>query len=186
MKYRLKVDDVKEEAVITSGISAVGDYRIALPNDFDEIIGGIIITDVDNDSEQWVLKQISKREYDELYDDRVLTSNYYDSTPVHFCLFGGQIYLGPVPDKTTYQYQMNYVTKATSEVTSSTSSVQFTGNYNERNVLRCGVLSELHDGEENYEEANYWRALYEVGLRDIEDKNNRKDNSDLGVTYSGV
>lgn len=188
MKYRLRVDDYKEEATVTTGISAVGDYRIAVPNDFDTLLGGITVIDTDDDSEQWVMKQVSKDEYDEMFDDRLLSSssNVYTDTPRYFCLYGGQFYLGPVPDKTTYKYSINYTTKSTTAVASGTTSVPFTSNYNERNVLRCGVLAELHDGEENYEEANYWRALYEVGLSEIENKNETKDRSDLSVTYRGI
>jgi hypothetical protein len=79
---------------------------------------------------------------------------------------------------------MNYTTEPYTEVTAATDPVPFSEKY--RNVLRCGVLKELHEGLENFDEAKYWQGEYEAGGEKI--LQNDKDNiSDRGnVVYNGV
>ena len=186
IKYDTKLEAYKEEAYIV-GISTLGEYRIALPADFGSLIGDVILIDPDtNDSR--ILNKISKQEYDEKYSDR-LYSAYADmdsSMPIDFCIYAGQIYLGPVPDKTTYKYQINYSTYETTAITASTTSVPFTSNYFERNVLRDGVLAEMNDLMENYEEANYRRALFTVGKDKMVNKDDNNISDNQNVVYRGI
>ena len=186
MKVKFKSDSYKEETAV-SGISTLGEYQMGLPSDFGHIIGNISMTDTSDDSDYPALKKISKQKYDDLYGDRLLTStgNMNLAVPKHFCIFAGQIYVGPVPDKITYKYQMNYTTEESSDVTSVTDPVPFTQELRFRNVLRNGVLFELYDGMENYEEAGYYKALWQDGLNDIilMEENNAMDEG--SVCYSG-
>jgi hypothetical protein len=187
MQVKFAPEDFKEEAYV-SGISSVGEYQIGLPDDFGHIIGTASIIDTADDEYYCPLKKISKQKYDELYSDRLYTdtNKMHTAVPQHFCIYAGQIYLGPVPDKTTYQIQINYSTETTSEVTSSTDPVPFTSELRHRNVLRNGVLFELHDGLENFEEAAYYKQLFLDGLNDIikQERANIAPIND-NVIYSG-
>jgi len=174
----------KEEAYIT-GISTLGDYRIALPSDFGHLIGSLTVVD-DDDTTNTLIK-ISKQEYDELYPYRLATAvaNRITGYPKHFCIYGEQIFIGPVPDAITYRYQMNYTTEAYTEVTSVTDPVPFTDEY--RNILRAGVLYELYNGLEQYEEANYWEQKYLEGVAKMKNNDeNNIGNTSSTIAYSGV
>ena len=168
MKIKFKSDKYKEETAV-SGISTLGEYRLGLPSDFGHIIGNISITDTADDSQYDPLKKISKQKYDELYTDRLLTAvgNVNTALPRHFCVYSDQLYLGPVPDKTTYKYQMNYTTEESTDVVAGTDPVPFTQELRFRNVLRNGVLFEIYDGMENFEEASYYKSTFLDGLNDI-------------------
>ena len=181
IRLRTDSEDYKEEAYVT-GIETLGDYRIALPTDFGHLIGEITVIDTADDQLVGTITKISKSKYDELYGSRLLT-NYDSGTPKHFCIFAEQIYLGPVPDKISYRYQINYTTEDYSEATSAT-EIPFTDRY--RDIVRSGVLMQLHEGLENFEEANYWRVLYQDGVEKI--AKNYSDNIDDNqpVEYSGV
>jgi hypothetical protein len=89
-----------------------------------------------------------------------------------------------VPDKTTYRFQMNYTTEAFAEVSEATTSVPFSDRY--RNVLRCGVLAELHDGLESFDESQYWRAMYTSGLSKIKNNDDENVADDNTVAYNGI
>jgi len=125
--------------------------------------------------------------YDEKYGDRLYDA-YTDMNsgyPLDYCIYADQIYLGPVPDDVTYKYQINYSTDDITAISASTTSVPFTTNYNERNILRSAVLSEMHDLMENYEEANYWRSLYLAGKDKMVTKDNRNVDDKDRVVYHG-
>ena len=185
MRIQFNSEDYKEEAYST-GIATLGDYKLGFPSDYGHIIGDVSITDVDDDSECVPLKKISKIRYDELYADRLISTvaNMATDTPYHYCIYGKQIFLGPVPDKTTYKYQFNYTTEDYSEIEASTDPVPFTDK--NRNTLRSGVLMELYNGMENFEEASYWEQKYLTGLGKLasNDETNIQDSD--GSSYHGV
>lgn len=181
IRIQLKAEDYKEEAYVT-GISSLGDYRIALPSDFGHLIGSITLVDaVSNDAR--TLNKISKQSYDNKYGER-LTSDQDMAMPIDFCIYAGQIYLGNVPDSTSYKYYLNYTTESFDEVTSTTDPVPFTDKY--RYMLRAGVLANLYEGMEQYDEAQYWQSKYNEGL--VKLKANDEDNisSKEGVVYHGI
>lgn len=188
MNVRFKSEDYKEESYV-AGISTLGGYQIALPSDFGHLTGRVGITETGNDEYFEPLKKISKNSYDLKYPDRLLasTSNMSLDVPRDFCIYAGQIYIGPVPDKTTYRYQINYTTENTSAITSATTTVRFTSELRHRNILRNGVLFELHDGMENFEEAAYYKQLYLADLQALIDMERRNSmaNSE-NVAYNGI
>ncbi len=186
MRTKFGFDEVKEEAYV-AGISTLGEYQIALPSDFGRIIGQVSIVDTASDQYYDPLRKISKEEYDRRFADRSLSSvgNVNTSVPRFFCIFAGQLYLGPVPDLITYRYQINYTTVDSSDVTSSTDPVPFTSELRDRNVLRNGVMFELHDGLENFEEASYYKSLFLDGLSDLVRLENTNKNDQAGVQYNG-
>lgn len=182
IRLRILAEDYKEEAH-TVGITSLGDFKIALPSDFGHIIGSVTVTDPATDEDFLPLNKISKQEYDELYGTR-LTTNPDTGVPRDFCVYGKQLYIGPVPDKITYKYNINYSTEAYTEVTAATDPVPFSDRF--RNVLRAGVLKEMHNGLENYAEAAYWEKEYEAGGERIakNDADNVSDHS--SIRYNGI
>lgn len=182
IRLRLKSDEYKEEAYIV-GITSLGDYRISLPSDFGHLIGSVTVIDVTNDEPLGVLTKISKQRYDELYQDRLLVDPV-DGIPKHFCIYAEQIYLGPVPDSVDYKYQLNYTTEDYTEVDASTALVPFSDKY--RNILRAGVLAELHDGLENFEESAYWRQMYLDGVSKIEKSELDNTTAHDNMQYNGI
>ena len=188
MNVRFKAEDYKEETYV-AGISTVGEYQIALPSDFGHLTGNISIIDTAGDEYYPELQKISKNLYDLKYPDRLLsdTGKMNLSTPREFCIYAGQIYIGPVPDLTTYQYQLNYTTENTAAITSLTDPVRFTSELRHRNILRNGVLFELHDGLGNYEEAAYYKSLYLADLQAIIDMERINSSATSeNVAYHGV
>ena len=187
MQIKFNSDNYSQESYI-SGIDTIGEYQIGLPTDFGQIIGTVSVTDTASDDNYANLNKISKQAYDAKYGDRLLTStgNMNLAVPRDFCIYAGQLYIGPVPDLITYRYQINYTTENATEVASGTATVPFTAELRHRNVLRNGVLFELHDGLENFEEAAYYKQLFLDGLNDIvkQEASNRADG--VGVSYSGI
>lgn len=184
IRIQLKTEDYKEEAYV-AGISTLGEYKIGLPSDFGHIIGNItLVDDVNGLSKS--LNKISKQEYDRKYSDRLHTalSDVNDGIPEDFCIYGKQIFIGPVPDLTSYKYFLNYTTEDFSEITSVTSSVPFTDRY--RNTLRSGVLAELFAGLEQFDEANYWRELFNAGLLKLKMNEDENISDESGVAYNGI
>jgi len=187
MRIKFNPEKYKQEAFL-QGISTLGDYALGVPVDFGQIIGLIRVVDTDSDQDYPNLNKISKQEYDELYPDVLLDSatSKNPGVPRDFCLYGEQFLIGPVPDKTTYKYYINYTIEDASDVTVDTTAVPFTEELRHRNVLRNGVLFELHDGLENFEEASYYKSLFLDGLNDIilqEARNVASDGS--GIIYHG-
>jgi len=185
MSMRFESEDYITETSIT-GITVSGDYQLNLPSDYGHIVGDISLFDTTEDREYPSLKKISKSEFNDKYADRLLsTSNQNQSQPIHYCLFGSVIEVGPVPDKTTYEYKITYTTDNLTEVTSSTDPVPFTDT-DQRNILRNGVLMELHYGMESYEEGSIYERLYLRGL-DLLRINDRENTASEGmVAYHGI
>jgi len=183
MRLQMKAELFKTEAYVAD-ISSVGDYKIALPTDFGHLIGDIVI--VDNSSGYAKpLNKLSKAAYNKKYSDRLhTTASHVDkSCPVDYCIYGGYIYLGNVPDLTTYKYHINYTTESFAEVTAVTAVVPFTDKY--RRILRSGVLYELYLGMEAFDEANYFKNEYAEGMSKIIANDADNTSSKESVVYHG-
>lgn len=187
MRVKFDPEKYKEEAYL-SGIATVGDYKLGIPTDFGQLIGEMSIIDTASDEFYPVLQQISKVKYDQKYPDRNLATagNKNTGVPTEFCLYGEQFFIGPIPDKTTYQYYINYTTEDANDVTSSTDPVPFTEELRYRTVLRNGVLFELHDGLENFQEASYYKALFLDGVNDLMLQESRNLSDALSINYNGI
>jgi hypothetical protein len=183
-KLQLKNEDFKTESAALT-ISALYDYAIDLPTSFQHLIGNVTLVDDSSPSDK-VLCKISKQTYDSRYGDRLhtTTSDIDVEEPEDFCIFGGQILLGPVPDSASYNYYINYTTEAYTEVTAVTDPVPFTTLY--RSIVRFGVLADVYAGLESFDEANYWRQLYVDGLLKIKANEDDTVGDKEPVTYHGV
>lgn len=184
MRVQFNSEDFKTESY-TAEIGVLGDYSFDLPTSFGHIIGEFILVDVDSNSNR-ILNKISKSEYDRKYGDRLYATvaDRNSSEPIDFSIYGGQAFVGPVPDKITYKYNINYTTEDYVEITGATADVPFSDKY--RNILRDGVLYQMHDLMENFQEADRYRLLYLEGLGKIinNDQSNISDND--SVAYNGV
>ena len=102
------------------------------------MIGDIVWQDSYANSDK--LHKVSKERFDELFPNPGASDATYEE-PYYYCLYGNKFYIGPVPDKTSYTYQINYTTEAAITIASGTSSVPFTDKY--RWILRDIVLGEF-------------------------------------------
>lgn len=155
MCERMDFEDTKIEAYTTGGITILGDYKIDLPSDFGRLIGDVRWSDQDN---SWTLTKLSKQEFNEKYGDTD-GDEPIDGEPTHYCVFGNQILLGPIPDKTTYEYQIDYSTFPSDEITSISTEVIFTDKA--RECVKFGTLSCLYESMEEWDLAAKYKGKFE-------------------------
>lgn len=158
MCERMDFEDTKVEAYTTSGITVLGDYKIDLPSDFGRLIGDVRWSDQDNSR---TLTPLSKQEFNEKFGD-LDGDDPIDGEPTHYCVFGNQILLGPVPDDTTYEYQIDYSTFPADPVTTLTTEVVFTDKA--RECVKFGSLARLYEVMENFDMAERYRGKFENEL----------------------
>ena len=158
MCERMDFEDTKIEAYTTGGITTLGDYKIDLPSDFGRLIGDVRWSDQDN---SWTLTKLSKQEFNEKYGDPD-GDDPIDGEPLHYCVFGNQILLGPIPDKTTYEYQIDYSTFPADEITSISTEVIFTDKA--RECVKFGTLSRLYEVMEAWDLAAKYKGKFEEEL----------------------
>lgn len=169
LQVRFGFDAQKVEAYTTAGITALGDYKLDLPDDFGAIIGDVRFSD---GNASWTLEKLSKLEFNNKFpdpdDDDAITGQ-----PTHFCVFGGQILLGPVPDRTDYIYQLDYATVLEEAITSAAASVPFSDIG--RECLRYGSLGRLYDAldEDGLATKNY--TLYEKEFQKLKTRDQRNE-----------
>lgn len=163
-------DENKVEAYTTAGITALGDYKIDLPDDFSHLLGDVRWSDQD---ESGTLTKLSKQQFNEMFPDPD-GDEPIDGEPTHYCLFGKQILIGPVPDDITYEYQIDYSKFPSDPVTSVTSDVMFTDNA--RECVKFGVLARLYECVEEWDNAARYSQKYDIELSEFiarEKKNTR-------------
>lgn len=156
MRRRFMFDEAEVDTTTADTISVAGDYRIAVESDL-----GLLLNVILQDGEDGTpLVKKTKAQFDELYPYNAVdpSSSGY---PEHYCVYGGYIYLGPIPDSTAYTYRVNYSRRA-GTITSSSTGVPFTDLY--RDILSDLVLSKLYDGLDEPDKANYYRASFENGF----------------------
>lgn len=170
MCERTEFEDTKVEAYTTSGITALGDYKIDLPANFGRLIGDVRWSDQDDSS---TLTRLSKQEFNEKFPDPD-GDDPIDGEPTHYCVFGNQILLGPVPDDVTYEYQIDYSTFPSDAVTATTAEVLFTDKA--RECVKFGALARVFEVIEMFDLAERYRIRYENELAQFvarEEKNTR-------------
>ena len=152
MRRRFKFDEAAVESTTTDTISTLGDFKLTLESDFG-LLHGVVMEDGTN---AHTLTQASKSKFDELYPDINVTNDR--GYPKHFCVYAGQIYIGPIPDRTSYVYRKSYSRRA-GTITSSTSGVPFTIHY--RDILAQLTMALLYEGLEEMDKASYHKARFE-------------------------
>lgn len=181
IRRRLVMPEDETEIQTTDTISTLGDYRINLEEDFGLLVGDVFVRGTD--TQGWVLNKITKREFDEKYSIRG-TDAGVRSRPKDYCIFAGQIWVGPVPDVVSYVYKINYTQDELSEYSTDSLSIPFTDRY--RQILRWGILSGVYgDILKNDDQAAKFGTLFENGLAKIEKRNDRNRTGTIQVRYQG-
>lgn len=157
MRRRFMFDEAEAESTTTDTISTLGDFKLTLESDFGMLLG-IILEDGDTGT---ALEQVTKAQFDQMYPSVNVESDR--GYPRHFCVYNGQIYIGPIPDSTGYSYRISY-SKRGGTISSTTTSVPFTSLY--RDVLANLTLSRLWRVMDEYERAEYYEGKFEKGFSD--------------------
>lgn len=155
MRRRFMFDEAEAEATTTDTISVLGDFKLDYESDFGLILG-IVLEDDDTGTP---LNKISKDKFDQLYSSINVESDR--GYPEHYCLYAGSIYIGPIPDSTSYSYRISY-SKRAGTVTSATTGVPFTNYY--RDILADNVQARLYKGLDEPQKAAEYRAAFEEGF----------------------
>lgn len=128
---------LKVDSQISSGNS------FTLPSDFSQFVTKISLLD---DDSGWSLNHISASEFERKYASFHADTDD-DGYPQDYCVINGTVYVGPRPDKYTYNYRYVYEYTLGTDITSSTANVAFT-NVN-RKMLKHYVLGALYLDLEN-------------------------------------
>ena len=156
MRTRFGFSEAQTETTTTDTISVDGDYKIDVEDDFGMVVGLV----VEDDDTATPLTKISKKQFDALYPDANVTTSR--GFPKHFCIYGEQILIGPIPDDTAYVYRASY-SKRGGTVAASTTAVPFTTEY--RAVLAQNVLMRLYrDVLSDYQKGEYHEAKFKEGF----------------------
>lgn len=180
MTKRHPFEEMKVEAYTTGGITSVTDHRIELPVDFQHLLSDVRLID---GSYSKVLVKLNKRQFDGTYP-YLSNTNTDPNVPKHYCPWNTQILIGPLPDKTTYGYEISYARKQTSDITSSTTAVPLTGE--NREAVRAGVLARMFEGLDEYEKAAYWHARHDRNLNIIMNLDKMNTHAASAQEYRGM
>lgn len=155
MMRRFGFIEAQEDKNTTDTISVLGDFKLSLESDF----GTVVSVSVEDGTNADPLSIIPKEKFDALYPDINVTADR--GYPQHACVFDSSIYLGPIPDQTSYTYRISYSKKG-SAVTSATASVQFSVDY--RDILADNVLARLYKGLGEADMELSHRNSFEAGM----------------------
>ena len=180
MKLLYAFEDFKVEDY-SQGIGTLGDYKIQLPTNFQHIIGKVRCYD-DNGIERVFTKR-TKETFDRLYPNPN-SADANRSVPRDFCIFGGMLLVGDVPDSLDYYYEFSCSTEEGTAIVTGTTEVPFTDRY--RKTLRQLVLGELYANLGYDEEAAKWKGLGGQGLVAITASEDFNIDATESVDYQGV
>jgi hypothetical protein len=181
MKLRYMHDRFKVEAYSTS-LSTLKDYKIDLPSDFGHLIGKVRCYEVSNASNDRILVKRTKSDFDELYPNPN-ASDVSTGMPQDFCIFGGQILVGPPVDSTGYAIEFSYTTEAVENIVTGTTNVPFSDRH--RECLREGSLARLYALVDNPERSIYYENKYEISLQKIIDNDKKNTDAIQFIRYNG-
>lgn len=108
----------------------------------------------------WQLEHITKEEYDELEPNPFRTSPDSKADPAKYTIFSGVILPWPIPDDATHLLEIDW-TKIPTDQSGVTDTPALPDYW--REVLKQMTLSRVFQGLGLYQEAQYWRAMYEDG-----------------------
>ncbi len=132
----------------------------------------------------WQLEHITKEEYDLLEPNPFRTSPDSKSDPVKYTIHSGVILPWPIPDDATHLFEIDWTKVPTDQ--SGASDTPALPDY-WREVLKWMTLSRVFQGMGLFQEAQYWKSLYEdgegnpVGLyRDFLNIEKEKEGNEIG------
>ncbi len=179
VRRRMQTEDYEHEQTISDSIISLGDYQMDLERRFGVLVSRIVLMD---SSLGKPLNKISKAQYDLLYR-RYGTDQTVRGVPRDFCIFGGQVLVGPVPDKTTYIYKISFSIDDHAEITTDSIAVPYTDKY--REIMKFGVLSKVYSDLKNDDQAAKYGTLFEDGIKKWERREDRNRNGVRATRYRG-
>ena len=146
----------------TSYIATVnGQPDYPLPTTIIHLIHPIRLTEGNSASDSgWPLEHISKKEYDVLEPNPFRTSPDSKADPSKYTIHSGMILPYPIPDDATHLLEIDWTKVPTDQ--SGASDTPALPDY-WREVLKQMTLSRVFQGLGLFQEAQYWRAMYEDG-----------------------
>lgn len=169
------------ETTVTDTIATLGEYKLDVETDFGQFVSDVFIRDSGNGRH---LIPISKSMFDNLYS-KWGTGSSERGLPRHYCLYANQILIGPIPDSISYVYVVSYTKENYGAVSAATTSVPFT-KPDYREILRNGVLWRLYKLVENDDQAGAYKALWDLGLAQIDAKERHNRGSFVAMAYRDV
>jgi hypothetical protein len=169
LRRRFDFDEAQVETTTTDTISSLGDFKIEVESDLGLVLGVIIEDGTDGIR----LGHISKNLFDERYPDINVTNDR--GYPKDFTIYDGHIYIGPIPDQTSYSYRISYSSRA-GTITSTTAAVPFTNLY--RDALRDLVNYFLYESLDAFDKANYYRDKFERKFVDMTRRERQNQGKD--------
>lgn len=158
LRQLFEFGEAETETTSTDTISTLGDYAFNVESDFGLVVG----VKLQDGTNAHTLRQLTKRQFDRMYPDHAVTADR--GYPKHFCIFNGQVVIGPIPDSVSYTYRVAY-SKRGGTITSSSTGVPFTADY--REALREKTLAKLYKGLQEYDVSAVHEAAFEKLLPGI-------------------
>jgi len=138
-------------------VSGQPDYR--LPTTIMHLIHPIkLLEGTASGDSGWQLEHITKEEYDELEPNPFRTNPDTKADPVKYTVYSGSILPWPIPDDATHLLEINW-TKAPTDQSADADTPALPDHW--REVLKQMTLYRLNQGIGLYQEAQYWRSMYE-------------------------
>lgn len=168
----------EKETTTTDTITTLGEYRIDLETDFGLPVSNVYIRDSGDGRK---LNKITKDAWDRKYGIWGTSAGDRD-IPCDYAVFGNQIYLGPVPDKTSYSYVVSYGRANLTAISVASLSVPYTtADYKE--CLLHGTLWRLYKLVENDGQASSYKSLWDDDLEQMESVERKKKSALIQVAY---
>lgn len=176
-KFRTARDE--KETAMTDTIDTLGEYKLDVESDFGMAVSDVFVRGSNNG---FYLTPISKSRYDDLYG-KWGTGSSQRGLPRDYCLFGGQVLLGPIPDSIDYVYVQSYGRARLTPADEDSSAIPYTtDDYKE--IMGYGVLWRLYKLVENDDQAGAYKALWDDGLDQIKTLERRNRRVTTIVAYT--
>lgn len=178
MEQAFRFDEREKETTSTDIITAADDNKINLESDMGHLIS---VTLIDGDTTT-PLCRLSKAAFDLLYSTP--TSGMDTGYPKHFCVFAGQIQIGPCPDSLGYAYRQAYSQRLTSVIDATTSPVPFSAQY--REILKDGAMYRLLKNLKHFDLASYHKNDFGEGMTRAMMRERRNRGGTFNVAYNDI
>lgn len=172
-------DEREVETASTDTIAVLGDYKINTEVDHGNLLGVRLL---DGTKFGRRLTQVSKTTFDLLIPNPSNTA--YRNYPEYFCRFAGQIQIGPIPDKTTYVYELAYSKRLAAPITAATSEVPYSAQY--REVLKDGTLWRVFDNLKIYDVADRFGLKFTAGKARITKHESKEQDGARCMPYQDI
>jgi hypothetical protein len=177
IRRNLHLTEDEVDQTITDTINTIGTYQMELEADTGLLVSGVYLQDT---TEGRNLVSISKGEWDRRYGIWG-TNAEHRAKPEAYCLFGGHILLGPVPDSTSYNYRISFTSDPHLTVTASTTSIPYSDKY--REMLKMGTLARVYSDLNMDNQAAKFGTLYTSQMKEIEKKEDRNRRITTSTAY---